>query len=221
VTEDPKKRDSGSRGKTKQGLAKGAKAAPRAADVDVDVDDADHKETSDVWLQRLDVRIGIVAAVIGIVGGIVGLYYTVFPHPAGCSGTRAGLLGEPIVATGVSYRQFLQITGQPPGGADKPTLDRLGTVIDVPFTAEGYEGKELPLRWSTLTAGGLPLAEPGQTDQLALEIIPEDCSDRGRRKVWAALPSKPGRYVVELTWLDDDDELLDTRRTTPFAVRRL
>jgi hypothetical protein len=220
VTKDPKKSDSGSNGKTKRGLAKGAKGAKRAVEVDVDVETDNDQKKSDAWLQRLDVRIGMVAALIGIVGGIVGLYYTVFPHPTPCPGTRAGTLGELTVDTGVTYGQFLQITGQPLGGADKAALDRLGTVIDVPFTAEGYEGKELPLRWSTL-AGGVPLAEPGQTDQLALEILPEDCSDRGRRKLWAALPSSPGRYVVELTWLDEDDELLDTRRTAPFAVRGL
>jgi hypothetical protein len=218
---EPKKDDSEPKREARRArLGKGAKAAGQAVDVEVDADsdaDSEQKKSHD-WLDRLDVRIGIVAAVIGIVASIVTLYYTVFPHPGPCPGTRAGTLGAPTVDTGVSYRQFLQITGQPPGGADKATLDRIGTVIDLPFVAEGYQGKELPMRWSTLTAGGVPLTEPGQTDQLALEIIPEDCSDRGRRKLWAPWPSGAGRYVVEVTWLDEDEELLDTRRTAPFGV---
>ena len=187
-----------------------------AVDVDVDVDT--RRSERDEREHRLSVRIGIVAAAIGIPLSIATLYYTVFPHDEPCPGKLAGTLDKPTADPGVSYRQFLQITAQPTGGIDKATLDRIGTVIDVPFTADGYEGKELPLRWTTLTAGGVPLAEPGQNDQLALEILPEDCSDRGRRKLWAPWPLEAGRYLVEVTLLDDDDELLDTRRTAPFAV---
>jgi hypothetical protein len=218
---EPEPSDSGSQRKNQRAwLGRGARRAADQVDVDVHADTDTARSRRDERENRLSLRIGIVAAAIGIPVSIATFYYTVFPHGQPCPGNRSGTLASPTVDVGVTYRQFLQLTGQSAGGADKATLDRVGSVIDVPFTADGYKGKTLPLRWSTLTAGGAPLSEPGQSDQLALEIIPEDCSDRGRRKLWAAWPSSAGRYVVELSWLDDDDAPLDTLRTAPFAVSR-
>jgi len=166
-----------------------------------------------------------IATWIKIVGGILGialtattLYFLFFPPDEGCHSSRSGTLGAPIVDVGVSYRRFLQITNQEDPGARPSTLSRLGTMIDVPITAVGYVDKPLPLRWTTLTSKGREVPEAGLTDQLALEFVPEDCSDKGRRRLWAAWPSKKDDYLVEVTLLDDDDELLDTRRTTVFAV---
>ena len=209
----------GGRKKRRAKATPAAKRAARAVDVDVDGDGDPSPSAKDQREQRLSLRIGIVATAVGIPLTLATLYYTVFPRGQPCPGTRSGTLDSPTVDPGVSYRQFLQITAQSTGGADKATLDRVGTVIDVPFTADGYKGKELPLRWTTLSEGGAPLSEPGQNDQLALHILPEDCSDRGRRKLWAAWPRDAGRYLVEVTLLDDDDELLDTRRTPPFTAR--
>ena len=166
-----------------------------------------------------------IAAWIKIVGGILGiavaattLFFLIFPRSHGCTGTRSGTFGAPIVDVGVPYRHFLRLTNQDDPGATPATLERLGTMIDAPIAATGYDGKELPVRWTTLTGEGREVPETGQTDQLALEFVPEDCSDTGRRKLWAPWPSATGDYLVEVSLLDDDDELLDTVRTRVFAV---
>jgi hypothetical protein len=60
--------------------------------------------------------------------------------------------------------------------------------------------------------------EADLTDQLALGIVPEACSDTIRRKLWARWPAEGGRYLLEITLLDDHDSTLDTSRTPPFEV---
>ena len=162
--------------------------------------------------------IKVIAGVLGIALTATTLYFLLFPRDEGCEAARSGTLGEPTVDQGVSYRDFLRITNQQDEGADEVTLRRPGTLIDVPITAVGYLEKPLPLRWTTLTSAGAGLPDGELTDQLALEFVPEDCSDQGRRKLWAPWPTQAGRYLIEVTLLDEDGELLDTRRTAAFAI---
>jgi hypothetical protein len=167
---------------------------------------------------RIATWVAIVGGIVGIPVAVAGFYFLVFPRPEGCPGSRLGDLGQPTVDAGVNYREYLRITSQPTTGLDPQALARLGTVIDIPVTAAGYRGKSLSLRWTVLTATGSPVGQSKLNDQLAQEITPEDCSDRGRRKIWAAWPHREGRYVVEVAMRDENDELLDTQRTAAFAV---
>ena len=167
---------------------------------------------------RIATWIKIVGGILGIAVAATTLYFLIFPRSESCTGARSGTFGAPIVDVGVPYRDFLRLTNQDDPGATPATLERLGTMIDAPIAATGYDGKELPVRWTTLTRAGREVPETGQTDQLALEFVPEDCSDSGRRKLWAPWPSAKGDYLVEVSLLDDDDELLDTLRTPVFTV---
>jgi hypothetical protein len=166
-------------------------------------------------LSRLALWVGIVGGILGALVAALTLYYFVSP-PSSCSGL-SGTLDEASLDRDVTYGEFLRITNQEDPTADEETLAQHGTVIAVTMSAEGYEGKELPVRWTTFTRGG-HLTEDELTDQLALGIVPEKCSDTIRRKLWARWPSKKGSYLVEVTLLDERDGLLDTVRTPVFAV---
>jgi hypothetical protein len=166
-------------------------------------------------LSRFALWVGIVGGILGALVAALTLYLFVSP-PSRCSGL-SGTLDEASLDRDVTYGEFLRITNQEDPTADKETLARHGSVIAVTISAEGYEGKELPVRWTTFTRGG-HLAEDELTDQLALGVVPEKCSDTIRRKLWARWPKKKDTYLVEVTLLDDRDSVLDTVRTSAFAV---
>ncbi len=174
------------------------------------------------WFDQLEPGlrkwIAVVAGLLGIGIAATTFYARLSGGDHTCPGQRSGTLGMPIVDRGVTYAEFLERTGASPGTTDPATLKRVGNAIDLPITAVGYWGKRLPVRWSILTDRGKPLNVAELTDQLSLEVVPEDCSDSGRELMWTPLPSRPGHFLVEITLLDNDGERLDTRRTDVFAV---
>jgi hypothetical protein len=120
----------------------------------------------------------------------------------------------------VTYRGYLKLVHGSTDGVDPEQLRQVGKLLGFRVEAVGYKGKRLPIRWTTLSARGEPVAELELNDQLALEVKPEECTDSGRRSVWAQNPASPGTYMVELTLFDDDNEPLDAARTGTFRILR-
>jgi hypothetical protein len=183
------------------------------------------------WLDALlhaDARITgwakAVAAVAGAVGAVLAVVFVVMPKlkPAEpCKGQeRRGVLSKVVVDRSVTYGGYLRLVGGSTSGVEPQRLRTRGKLIGVNIDAEGYKGKGLPIHWTVLTEPGEPVADPELVDRLALTVTPEDCSDSGRRRVWAQDPSDPGLYKVELTLLDDDDEPLDAARSGVFRIAR-
>ena len=51
-----------------------------------------------------------------------------------------------------------------------------------------------------------------------MTLSPEKCEDTAHREVWSPLPTRPGRYTVELRVLDPRGEELRVAETQPFTT---
>lgn len=165
--------------------------------------------------------IAAVPVVLGAVATAVGLTFDLFPSirpDEPCEGAKGGELSDVTVDESVSREAYYEVTGASTNGVPADRLDDPGKLIHFDFRAEGFRHELLPVRTFVLTAGGEPARGPELTNQLAMELEPEECLDRGRRTVWARTPERSGRYLVEVRLLDPDDELLDTTRTEPFTA---
>lgn len=180
------------------------------------------EERSEAPRGRLSRSAKAIVAVAGGVLTIATLVFLFFPglKPAEpCRGERAGELNDLRVDRSVSYGDFLELEGEAPGDTSPDALKRIGKLIDFEIGATGYKDKELSVYWTTKTEAGGPLPDSeGMTNRFAFSVRPEDCSDRGRRRLWTPLPTRGGVYIVELTLTDDDDEPLDSERTPTFTT---
>jgi hypothetical protein len=159
--------------------------------------------------------------VLGTVATAVGLAFDLFPSirpEAPCDEAKGGELSDVIVDESVSRGAYFEVTGASTTGIPADRLDDAGKLVHFDFRAEGFREQLLPVRTFVLTAGGEPLRGPELSNQLAMELEPEECLDRGRRTIWARTPERPGRFLVEVRLLDPDEELLDTARTEAFRV---
>lgn len=169
--------------------------------------------------QRLSNVIKLVGAILGTVLTATTLYFLLFPRGGGCAQEAGGSLGTPTVDQGLRYREFLRRTNQTDQGADAATLNRQGTMVGVLITANGHPGKVLPVRWTTLTDSGGSVPEDELNDQLALGFVADTCTETGQRRLFAQWPEQPGKYMVEVSLLEDDDQdVLATVRTPVFTV---
>ena len=63
------------------------------------------------------------------------------------------------------------------------------------------------------------MPEDELTDQLALGFVADTCVEKGQRRLFAQWPTRPGKYVVEVALLEDDDEdVLASVRTPVLTV---
>jgi hypothetical protein len=167
------------------------------------------------WAKTVEAVALAVAAVLGVIFLLVPRLKPAEP----CKGQeRRGTLSHVVVDKSVTYGGYLTLIHEPTHGLSPKRLRQVGKLISVRIEAVGYKGKRLPIRWTTLSASGEPVTEPRLKDQLAFEVEPEECSDSGRRSVWAQNPAQPGAYQVELTLFDEDDEPLDAARSGIFRI---
>ena len=100
--------------------------------------------------------VGQAAAVVGLIGGVVGLVFTFAPGLRPGSGeTPTANLELADVNSRATLREYLSAEGIPAGTLSPPALARLGVLATIHYTSSGLGGKELPLVVSlTSRAGG-------------------------------------------------------------------
>jgi hypothetical protein len=165
--------------------------------------------------------VGIAA---GALTGVIGLFVFFVPGcepPKPCRGTLDGALSSPSIDDNVSYDSYLGLIGGSEGEATPARLREGGKLVSFRIATEGYKNKALRVTWWLLTASGEPTSNPRHENQLGVVVMPRDCKDSGRQKIWAGpIPRSPRRYLVEIRLLDPNGGELDAIRTPPFPGLR-
>jgi hypothetical protein len=163
-----------------------------------------------------------VARVVAQIGGaasavaaILGIVFLLQPDlaPKGSPTEKSARLGALKVDQPVTYRQYLQRTNLSGGDYGEAYLRRPGVFVQFDVEIVGYEGAQLPLRWSLYDAeGGQQVGESEATTLRA-----EAPRDRATWHIWAPLPRRRGPFFLLIQIFEKDDIVpLDRVETEKF-----
>ena len=90
--------------------------------------------------------VGKAAAVVGLIGGVVGLVFTFAPGLRPSSPVKpSAALELADLNNRATLREYLNSEGIPPGTLSPLALKRLGVLATIHYTSSGLGGKKLPL----------------------------------------------------------------------------
>jgi hypothetical protein len=141
--------------------------------------------------------LGQSAALVGLIGGVVGLLF-IFkpgwkPQPPSQVGTVE--FSDVHARQPVTFKRYLQRLKLSPGNMSPAMLRRKGVLIEFHAHIVGFRSKELPLRWELNDAASDDLVAQDE----AISIEPST-TDEGRTWfVWAPTPKTRRRYYLTVT----------------------
>jgi hypothetical protein len=170
-------------------------------------------------------------ALVALVGLLVGItvlltFVGLGPNPPTPTPTPTptpAATGGEIEVTGLdpnrTLREHLKDVGLPTDAYTENELKRVGNVFDVSVVIKGYQGQEIPLRWTMRDAvADVELTEPEFNDQEADRFKPRSPEDRGTSRVWSPIPRDPGTYEIELRLIAPDGSVLARTRGPEFET---
>jgi hypothetical protein len=151
--------------------------------------------------------VGQAAALVGLIGGIVGLVF-VFkpgwkPQPAPDVGTLK--ITDSSIMQPVTFRRYLERVRLPAGDLTKAFLDRRGLLIEFDYQAAGFRGKRLPIQWELVDAKTnerVIVDDPAGDDaggNDAVGITPSTNNEAAKWFVWVPRPEAGRAYYVTVT----------------------
>jgi len=141
--------------------------------------------------------VGQISAIVGLIAGILGLVFIVFPawRPEAPRDSGSIEVSDVRVRQPVTFGRYLKRLKLPPETLSEQQLGRRGVMIEFQTQIEGFKGKGLPLRWELNDAA---TNDPVDEDE-AVTIVPST-NDEGRTWfVWAPAPETAGKYYVTVT----------------------
>lgn len=159
-------------------------------------------------------------AALGVAGGLVTILTLVFLlrpglQPKSASSVKRATLSGASVDRPVTFGEYLVRAKEPRAGMTPSLLKRDGVFIQFHVEVVGYDGRNLPLRWSVLNA------RTGATvfDADPLTLRPQAADDSADWPLWAPEPSRPGIYYVFVQLYDPGGRVaLAHLRTPSFRV---
>jgi hypothetical protein len=156
-----------------------------------------------------------IGAAASAVGAVLGLVFLLAPSlkPDPPPTLKRASIGVLDVEQRVTYQQYLERTGLAGGDYDDSFLARPGVFVEFDLSIEGYQGVDLPLRWSLHDATG-----GGQVSESKSTTLRADApSDRATWHVWAPLPTRRGSFFLRIQLFDADGVVpLDRAQTEAF-----
>jgi hypothetical protein len=139
--------------------------------------------------------VGKVSAVIGLIGGVLGLLFTFAPglKPEKKESVRESANVELTdVNPRATNREYLSAEGIKTGNLSPAALSQLGVLATVRITSTGYDGKPLPLIAS--------LTDP-RTGSVVCErmTIITPGNDEPTYRSWVAYPPRAGTFNLHVT----------------------
>jgi hypothetical protein len=158
--------------------------------------------------------VGALGAIITLVSGLLGLVFLLLPSlkPEASAPPpvhRAVHLSRVSFDPRITFAQYLQRSHIPAGDLDRATLARPGALLTIHYEIIGYKDVRLPLRWQLLDLRSA--GEMGEEQAITISGISQH--DEGDWLVWAPLPRRPGRYVLDVA-------LLPPKGVVPLATLR-
>jgi hypothetical protein len=143
------------------------------------------------------VYVGQAAAVVGLIGGVVGLLF-IFkpgwkPQPPPDVGTLK--IVESSVRQPVTFGRYLERVRLPPLGLTKAYRQRRGLLIEFDYQAAGFRGKRLPMQWELVDAKTNDRVRGND----AVGITPSTNNEAAKWFVWVPAPEAGRTYYVTVT----------------------
>ena len=151
--------------------------------------------------------VGQAAAVVGLVGGVVGLLF-IFqpgwkPQPPPDVGTLK--IVDSSVRQPVTFGRYLERVRLPPLGVTKEFRERRGLLIEFDYEAAGFRGQRLPIQWELVDAktndrvvvDAAAGDDSGGNDAVA--ITPSTNNEAAKWFVWLPAPEAARTYYVTVT----------------------
>ena len=164
----------------------------------------------------------LLAGGIGTVAAAVGLFFVLSPDSKPKPKTECDALGvelSNVAATGsVIRRTYLVRQGASTAGLSRERLNERGELIAFDIETKGYLNADLVVATRVVTPELAPVEGFGMENPRALILTPDRCADQGHREVWSSLPTKPGRYKIELRILDPRGNELRVQETQVFSI---
>lgn len=151
------------------------------------------------------VYVGQAAAVVGLIGGVVGLLF-IFkpgwkPQPPPDVGTLK--IVDSSLRQPVTFGRYLERVRLPSLGVTKAYRQRRGLLIEFDYQAAGFRGKQLPIQWELVDAKTNDRADvdaggdAGGSDAVA--ITPSTNNEAAKWFVWVPAPEAGRKYYVTVT----------------------
>jgi hypothetical protein len=153
------------------------------------------------------VYVGQVAALVGLIGSIVGLVFVFKPGwkpqpPPDAGRLEITTVGKPRIAT---FRRYLERVRVPTYDLTREYLGRRGRLIEFRYEAVGLRGKQLPIQWEVIDAKTHDRVvsddETGddETWNDAVGIEPSNNDEAAKWFVWVPDQAAGREYYVTVT----------------------
>jgi hypothetical protein len=165
--------------------------------------------------------LGQAAALVGLIGGIVGLVFVIRPDwkPDLSPDVGKADITEVRVRQPVTFRRYLQRLKLEPGTLSEQQLSRLGVLIAFEAQIDGFKGKELPLRWELNNNDTGELVAANE----AVSIVPSTNEEGRTWFVWVPAPRTNQSYYATVTLYQprqgDVEVALEDFDSPPFRGR--
>lgn len=141
--------------------------------------------------------LGQIGAIVGVIGGIVGLVFLFKPSwkPQAPPDVGKAVVSDVRALEPVTFARYLQRLKLPPGTLSREQLRRRGALVEFHVLITGFAGKSLPLRWELVDAA---TNDPVADDE-AVSIVPTTNDDGRKWFVWVPVPETKKDYYVTVT----------------------
>jgi hypothetical protein len=143
--------------------------------------------------------VGAAAAIVGLVGGVVALVFTLAPGLRPCLGNSASFIAAPVFP-GEHFRNYMLLEGYTPAQA-AAERDQIGAEVRFDYDVSGYRNDDLAVTSSLFfvdSHGSISSVARDQDRIRATIIHPTSCSDHRGYDLWISTPDRKRRYRVLL-----------------------
>jgi hypothetical protein len=163
----------------------------------------------------------LLAGGVGTIAAVVGLVFVFFPDAKPTATEKCTARGaelSKVVSKPAPRKTYLARLGASTQGMTRERLNEAGQLVTFDVATEGYLNERLIVATRVLTTNEAPVSELGIENPRAVDVIPKGCKDESHYQVWSPLPTKPGRYKVELRLLDPNGKELRVEETRVFTI---
>jgi hypothetical protein len=141
--------------------------------------------------------LGQIGAIVGVVGGVVGLVFLFKPgwKPQPPPDVGKAEVSDIRAREPVTFARYLQRLKLPQGSLSPAQLRRQGALVEFDVQLTGFAKKQLPLRWELIDA---KTNDPVASDE-AVSIVPTTNDDGRKWFVWVPVPRTTKSYYVTVT----------------------
>jgi hypothetical protein len=158
----------------------------------------------------------LIATLVGIVSGIVGLLFLFVPDWRPGDGAKDGRLEDITFIPSMTLGEYLARIDQPRDDFAEEQLQRRGAFVQFRVHAVGYKGRPLVLKWELFDRD----KEVQRAEERAFVLTPKTNDEQSRPPpFWIPLPNDRGTYFVVIEMLLEQEPVdaeLDELQTPEF-----